>query len=58
MAGLDNYEGIWKMQRKPEVVVSVSMTYIFTKPLSLNSHVQFVAEYSCPIRLREPGIYI
>jgi hypothetical protein len=27
MAGLENSECIWKIQRKPEVVVSVSMTY-------------------------------
>ena len=42
MAGLENFECIWKIQRKPEVVVSVSMNLIFTKPLSLNSLVQFV----------------
>jgi hypothetical protein len=44
MAGLENSECIWKIQRKPEVAVSVSMTEIFTKPRSL--------DYSCPIRLR------
>jgi hypothetical protein len=26
MAGLENFECIWKIQRKPEVVVSVSLT--------------------------------
>jgi hypothetical protein len=42
MAGLENSECIWKIQRKPEVAVSVSMTEIFTKPRSLNFLVQFV----------------
>jgi hypothetical protein len=28
MAGLENSEYIWKIQRKPEVVVSVSLTEI------------------------------
>jgi hypothetical protein len=31
MAGLENSECIWKIQRKPEVIVSVSITYIFTE---------------------------
>ena len=42
MAGLENSECIWKIQRKPEVAVSVSMTEIFTKPRSLTILVQFV----------------
>jgi hypothetical protein len=35
MAGLENSECIWKIQRKPEVAVSVSLTEIFNKPRSL-----------------------
>ena len=42
MAGLENSECIWKIQRKLEVVVSVSMTEIFNKPHSLTILVQFV----------------
>jgi hypothetical protein len=42
MAGLENSECIWKIQRKPEVAVSVSMTEIFIKPRSLTILVQFV----------------
>jgi hypothetical protein len=42
MAGLENSECIWKIQRKPEVVVSVSLTEIFNKPHSLTIFVQFV----------------
>ena len=42
MAGLENSECIWKIQSKPEVAVSVSMTEIFTKPRSLTIIVQFV----------------
>ena len=44
MAGLENSECIWKIQRKSEVAVSVSMTEIFTKPRSLTILVQFVWE--------------
>ena len=42
MSGLENSECIRKIQRKPEVAVSVSMTEIFTKPRSLTILVQFV----------------
>ena len=42
MAGLENSECIWKIQRKPEVAVTISMTEIFTKPRSLFILVQFV----------------
>ena len=42
MAGLENSECIWKIQRKPEVAVSVSLTEIFNKPRSLTILVQFV----------------
>ena len=42
MTGLENSEWIWKIQRKPEVVVSVSLTEIFNKPHSLTILVQFV----------------
>ena len=41
MAGLENSECIWKIQRKPEVAVSVSLTEIFNKPRSLTILVQF-----------------
>ena len=50
MAGLENSECIWKIQRKPEVVVSVSVTEKYKMRLSLNILVQFVWE--------GPGIYI
>ena len=42
MAGLENSECIWKIQRKLEVVISVSMTEKLTKRRSLNILVQFV----------------
>jgi hypothetical protein len=42
MDGLENSECIWKIQRKPEVFVSVSLTEIFNKPHSLTILVQFV----------------
>ena len=42
MAGLENSEYIRKIQRKPEVAISVSMTETFTKPRSLTIFVQFV----------------
>ena len=42
MAGLEISECICKIQRKPEVTVSVSMTEIFTKPRSLTILAQFV----------------
>jgi hypothetical protein len=50
MAGLENSECIWKIQRKLEVVISVSMTEKLTKRRSLNIFVQFVWE--------GPGSYI
>ena len=50
MAGLENSECIWKIQRKPEVVASVSVTEQYKIRLSLNILVQFV--------WGGPGIYI
>ena len=50
MAGLENSECIWKIQPKPEVVVSVSVTEKYKMRLSLNILVQFV--------WGGPGIYI
>ena len=44
MAGLENSEWIWKIQRKPEVVV---FRFIDRKIENAT-----FAEYSCPIRLR------
>jgi hypothetical protein len=40
--GLENSECICKIQRKPEVVVSVSLTEMFNKPRSLTIIAQFV----------------
>ena len=42
MAGLENSECTWKIKRKPEVVVSVSLTEICNKPHSLTILAQFV----------------
>ena len=42
MASLENSECICKIQRKPEVVVSVSLTEKYKMRLSLNIPFQFV----------------
>ena len=44
MAGLENSECIWKIQRKPEVAVSVSLTKIFNKPDSLTQLYRYTPE--------------
>jgi hypothetical protein len=44
MAGLENSRCIWKVQRKPEVVASVSVTEKYKMRLSLNILVQLITD--------------
>jgi hypothetical protein len=57
MAGLENSECIWKIQRKPEVIVSVSTNLERTGSDCIRFsdwkiENAIFAEYSCPIRPR------